>query len=84
MSVCTLRITEKEHADIMRCEAVIVREYEQADGARFACPVAWGDVVDMKEQVGTRVFIVPVGFHIIADTVVLVRELFPVEGSEAP
>ena len=75
-SECPLEVTQHQLTDIQHCEAVVVREYEQADGSRFARPVAWGDASEMQDAVDTpSLFIVPVGFRIVGQRVVPVRDL---------
>ena len=73
---CRVEMTVDEFARIRQCESVIVREYERADGSRFAKPVAWGDADEMKIQAETQgMFIVPVGFEIVAQRAIPVSEL---------
>ncbi len=75
---CRLEMTSDELADIRQCESVIVREYERADGSRFAKAVAWGDADEMEMQaVSNGMFIVPVGFKIVAQRAIAVSELLP-------
>ncbi len=73
---CRLEITSGELAHIRQCESVIVREYARPDGSRFATPVAWGDADEMQMQAETNgMFVVPVGFEIVAQRAIPVSEL---------
>ena len=74
--VCPVEITQQEYNDITRCEVVVIREYERADGSRFAKAVAWGDADEMQDQADTQcIVIVPVGFSIVGQKMVLVSDL---------
>lgn len=75
-SVCPLQMSQQQFDNIKQCEAVVVREYERADGSRFANAVAWGDADEMRDQAETpRIFIVPEGLSVVGHRVVLVSEL---------
>lgn len=74
--ICPLQITQQEFNLIRQCESVIVREYERADGSRFAVALAWGDAAEMQEQASTpSLQILPVGLSIVCQRTVLVSEL---------
>lgn len=73
---CPLHVSPEEYAALRNCEAVVVREHETVDGARRAVVVAWGELEEMKIQADTpSLFIVPVGFHIIGQRALLVKDL---------
>jgi len=74
--VCQLEMTQSEYDRVKLCESVIVREYERADGSRFAKAVAWGDADEMEEQAEMpSLHIVPAGVSIICQRAVPVSEL---------
>ena len=73
---CLLEVTSEEFADISKCEAVVLREYERPDGSRFAKAVGWGDLDEMTDQAETVfVLMVPTGLKYIAQQVIPVSEL---------
>ena len=73
---CTLEVSREEWDNISHCEAVVIREYESVAGKRFARPVAYGDADEMEIAAETPgIFIVPVGFTIIGQAMVLVSDL---------
>ena len=76
MSECPLRMTQAEYSQILKCDAVIVREYERDNGNRWAVPVAWGDAKEMQSQAESPTLqVVPVGVKIVCQRAVLVSEL---------
>ena len=75
-NVCQIEVTQQEYEQIKQCESVIIREYERADGARFAKAVAWGDSTEMQDQASTPTLqIVPVGLSIVCQRAISVSEL---------
>ena len=71
-----LEVTQDEYDQVMQCEAVIVREYQRADGSRVAQAVAWGDADEMHDEASRPVIqIVPVGLTIVDQRVIPVSEL---------
>ena len=78
MYECPLEITDTDLGSIQKCEAVVIREYERRDGSRVAKAVAWGDAGEMKDQAATAgIFLLPVGYRIVRQKMVLVSELLP-------
>ena len=76
MSECNLEITQQEFDAIAKCESVVVREYERADGTHYAEAVAWVDSEEMQDAASTRgLFVVPVGVSIVCQTAIPVSEL---------
>lgn len=74
--VCQLEVTQEEFDQFSQCEAVIVREYEHADGSRVARVVAWGDMDEMTKQAAIPgIHIVPVGVKLVAQRVVPFSEI---------
>ena len=75
-AACPVEITQQEFDDIKQCEAVVIREYERADGSRIGKAVAWGDADEMQDQADTPgLFVVPVGLSIVCQQMVLVSDL---------
>ena len=71
-----LEVTQEEHDQFMKCEAVIVREYQRPDGSRVAQVLAWGDAEEMHDQASRPVIqLVPVGLTIVDQRVMPVSEL---------
>jgi hypothetical protein len=76
MSECPLQMTHDEYRQILKCDAVIVREYERDNGNRWAVPVAWGDAEEMQQQAEIPTLqVVPEGVSIVCQRAVLVSEL---------
>jgi len=79
MSECPLQMTQAEYSQILKCDAVIVREYERDNGTRWAVPVAWGDAEEMQEQAEIPTLQVVIdgvqGVKIVCQRAVLVSEL---------
>lgn len=74
--ICELQITQNEYNSLIKCEACVIREYESVGGPRFARVLACGDREEMTQQAATPgLYIVPNGFSIIHQSVVLVEEL---------
>jgi hypothetical protein len=74
--ICNVELTQEQYDDIRKCESVIIREYENVDGSRFAKAVAWGDAEEMQLQADTpSVLIVPVGVAIVCQRAIPVAEL---------
>lgn len=83
MSEVVLELTQQELDDISKCEAVIVRDYQRADGSMFARAVAYGDADEMHEQASIRgLCIVPVGLSVVCQQVVMVSDLLGAEQRE--
>jgi hypothetical protein len=40
---CTIEITQAQYDVILKCEAVVIREYELENGSRIGRLLAWGD-----------------------------------------
>ena len=85
MNICSLEVTQEEMDAIQHCEAVVVRNYERADGSHYSSLVAWGDESEMQDQADCpHMFIVPVGWSsIVGQEMVLVRDLIPPDDQEA-
>ena len=76
MTECQIVLSQQEFDDISKCEAVIVREYENDSGDRKGVVAAYGDESDMNEQCANNGFIVvPVGWEIVRQHVMSVSEL---------
>ena len=79
MEPCQLELTQNELDCIVKCEAVIVREY-QGLNSRFAKAVAWGDEIEMRDQASINsIVVVPTGLSIVCQKVVLVSDLLGIE-----
>ena len=79
---CPLEVSEIEYQEIQNAEAVVIREYEkESDCTRTAKLVTSGDKEEMDLLAArSEILIVPVGFHIIAQKAVLVKDLIDPKG----
>ena len=73
---CEVSISPEQLTEIMTAEAVLLREYENDAGERWASLLRCGDAEEMQVIADTpKIFVVPNGLHTISHSVVLVRDL---------
>lgn len=75
-SSCPLEVTQREFAQIVDAEAVVVREYERADSSRFACVIAYGRAEEMEDLAKrSEIILLPVGVHVVCQQAIRSVEL---------
>lgn len=76
MTVCQLEVSQNEFDELMKCEAVCLREYERDDGSRFSKIIDMGDKEEMDAIAATpKILVVHRGVKLIGDMSVYVRDL---------
>ena len=75
---CQVTLPMEEYEAVKQSEAVVIREYDLADGSRVGKIVAWGDADEMQDIADTPgIYIVPAGTSIACQIMKRVAELLP-------
>lgn len=73
---CPVEISQSEYDEIRKHDYVVLREWESAEGVRFARLQFWGDKEECEDVANTpALVIVPNGVKLICDQAVAVKDL---------